>query len=148
MPVVLIVLLFGLFFQSAPEEITLDATVNQVIDGMTLDAQVDGNRTPVGYLGVETPAPNQRCGREALERNLQLASTGHIVLATDTAYTFDDKHRKLFYAYTPDGISIEETLISEGLAVAVRTDAAHGADLAALQAAAQANAQGCLWSAA
>jgi endonuclease YncB( thermonuclease family) len=144
----LIVLLIGLFFQPAPAETTLDATINQVIDGMTLDAQVDGSRTPVGYLGVETPAPNQRCGREALERNVQLAATGHILLAADAAYTFDDKHRKLFYAYTPDGISIEETLISEGLAVAVRTDAAHGADLAALQAAAQANAQGCLWSAA
>jgi endonuclease YncB( thermonuclease family) len=147
-PVVLIFLLFGLFFQTAPAEATLDATVNQVIDGMTLDAQVDGNRTAVGYLGVETPAPNQRCGREALARNLQLAATGHLLLAADAAYTFDDKHRKLFYAYTPDGISVEETLITEGLAIAVRTDAAHGPDLAALQADSQANAQGCLWSAA
>jgi endonuclease YncB( thermonuclease family) len=143
----LIVLLIGLFFQPAPAEATLDATINQVIDGMTLDAQVDGSRTPVGYLGVETPAPNQRCGREALERNLQLAASGHILLAADDAYTFDDKHRKLFYAYTPDGISIEETLIAEGLGVAVRTDAARGPDLAALQAAAQADGQGCLWSA-
>ena len=148
MPVVLIALLFGLFFQTAPAEATLDASINQVIDGMTLDAQVDGSRTPVGYLGVETPAANQRCGREALDRNRELTASGHILLAADAAYTFDDKHRKLFYAYTPDGISIDETLITEGLAAAVRTDAAHGPDLAALQAAAQADGQGCLWSAA
>jgi endonuclease YncB( thermonuclease family) len=146
-PVVLIALLFGLFFQVAPPDASVDATVNQVIDGSTLDAQVNDMRTPVGYLGIDTPALNQRCGQQAMQRNRDLiGGGGHVLLATDPLYQFDDHHRQLFYAYTVDGVSIEETLLNEGLAVAVRTDAGRGADLAALQAAAQASGQGCLWS--
>jgi endonuclease YncB( thermonuclease family) len=143
-PAVLIALLWGLFFQTEPFD--LDATVNRVIDGMTLDAQIDGTRTAVGYLGIETPAVNQRCGREAMDRNVQLAGA-HVWLVSDPFYDLDQQHRRLFYAFTVDGVSIDEMLIAEGLAHAVRTDAARGPDLAAIEAAAQANAQGCLWSA-
>jgi endonuclease YncB( thermonuclease family) len=150
MPGVLIVLLLGLFVQVGPAEPVgidggVDATVNQVIDGMTLDAQIDGIRTPVGYLGVQTPALNQRCGMEAAQRNRELAGT-HVILTTDPAYDLDQQHRRLYYAFSIDGVSIDETLVAEGLAQAAHPDAANGAQLQALQAAAQANAVGCLWS--
>ena len=124
---------------------TLDATVNRVIDGSTLDAQIDGVRTPVAYLGAAAPALNQPCGPEAAERSRELAGQ-HVLLAADPAYDLDGQHRRLFYAYTADGVSIDETLIREGLAHAVHPDASHGPDLAALEASAQADAQGCLWS--
>jgi endonuclease YncB( thermonuclease family) len=150
MPAFLIVALLGLFVQIAPADPVvveggLDATVNQVIDGMTLDAQIDGIRTPVAYLGVQTPALNQRCGPEAAQRNRELAGT-HVVLAADPAYDLDQQHRRLYYAFTVDGVSIDETLVAEGLAQAAHPDAANGAHLQALQAAAQSNAVGCLWS--
>jgi endonuclease YncB( thermonuclease family) len=150
MPALLIVLLLGLFAQIAPAEpVVVDggvgATVNQVIDGMTLDAQIDGIRTPVGYLGVQTPALNQRCGAEAAQRNRDLAGT-HVILTTDPAFELDAQHRRLYYAFTVDGISIDETLVAEGLAEAAHPDAANGPHLQTVQAEAQANAVGCLWS--
>jgi endonuclease YncB( thermonuclease family) len=120
------------------------AVVSRVIDGNTLDAQVDGIRTPVAYLGAETPVLNQPCGREAFERNRALAD-GSVDLEADPAYELDQQTRRLFYAYALDGTSIDEMLIAEGLARAVRTDAAHGEQLAAVEAEAQAAARGCLW---
>jgi endonuclease YncB( thermonuclease family) len=122
------------------------ATINQVIDGMTLDAQVSGMRIPVGYLGVETPSPAQRCGREAIARNRELAGVGQVLLTADPLYQVDERRRQLYYAFTPDGRSIEEVLIGEGLAVAVRTDATRGAALLALQESVQAGGKGCLWA--
>jgi endonuclease YncB( thermonuclease family) len=123
----------------------VDALVTRVVDGSTLDAQVRGMRTPVGYLGVSVPAVNQPCGQEAFQRNRELTAGG-ILLEADPLYSMDDHRRLLFYAFTPDGISIEETLIREGLAYATRSDAAHGPDLMAAEADAAANGQGCLWT--
>jgi endonuclease YncB( thermonuclease family) len=123
-----------------------DAMVTQVIDGSTLDAYVDGARTLVGYLGVETAAPFQQCGAEALARNRELA--GRLVrLEADPVYQFDLFGRRLFYAYTEGGTSIDAALVREGLAHAVRTDARHGAELARLEAEARAASRGCLWAA-
>ena len=129
----------------ASEQAPLEATVNRVWDGSTLDAYLDGRRTAIGYLGAETPALNRPCGPEARERNQQLAG-GRVLLESDPAYELDAVGRRLFYAYTADGVSIDETLVREGLARAVRTDAAHGADLLAAQAEAEAAGRGCLWS--
>ncbi len=125
----------------------VQASVTRAIDGSSLDARVDGARTALGYVGVETPAPNQRCGREALERNSALAQDA-VLLESDPAYTFDPNGRRLYYAYTLDGVSIDESLIREGLAHATRLDGLHGAQLAALEAEAQEARVGCLWSAA
>lgn len=121
------------------------ATITRVVTGDTLDAQVNGNRTPVGYLGARSPDINQPCGKEAFDRNQELTTQG-VLLESDPLYTTDDIHRTLFYAYTADGTSIDETLITEGLARAVRTDATHGADLAAAEADAAAAQRGCLWA--
>ena len=120
------------------------AQITRVVAGDTLDAQVNGNRTPIGYLGASTPDLNQPCGQEAFNRNQDLTAQG-VMLETDPLYSSDDRHRTLFYAYTPDGASIDQTLIEEGLAHAVRTDATHGADLAAAEADAAASQRGCLW---
>jgi endonuclease YncB( thermonuclease family) len=127
----------------APPLVT--ALVTRAVDGDTLDAQVNGARTPVGYLGASAPPVNRPCGQEAYERNRELVAQG-VLLEVDPLYTVDDRRRVLFYAYTPDGTSIEATLIREGLAQAARTDGAHGADLAALEAEASSSGQGCLWS--
>jgi endonuclease YncB( thermonuclease family) len=100
----------------------------------------------VGYLGAETAAGNTPCGQVALERNRELAG-GRVLLEADAAYEFDTIGRRLYYAFTPDGVSIDETLIREGLARAVRTDAGRGADLLTAQADAEAAGRGCLWAA-
>src|SRR5215467_11829523 len=100
----------------------VEAQITRVVDGDTLDAQVNGTRTPVGYIGVSVPDLNQPCGKEALARNQELTAQG-VLLQSDPLYSVDDHHRILFYAYTLDGTSIDETLVLEGLAHAARTDA-------------------------
>jgi endonuclease YncB( thermonuclease family) len=131
----------------ASDEPRLEAPVARAWDGTSLDAHVAGQRTAVGYLGAEAPAPNQPCGAEALARNRELAG-GRVLLEADAAYDLDARGRRLFYAYTEDGRSIEEILIREGLARAVRTDGAHGADLQAAEAETEAAGRGCLWQSA
>ena len=82
--------------------------------------------------------------REELAHNRELAGAA-VLLAEDPAYQVDPRGRLLYYAYTLEGVSIDATLIGEGLARAVRTDARHGAALTALEAAARAAGRGCLW---
>lgn len=128
------------------EDTTIEAFVTRVIDGSSLDAHVLGRRTGVGYLGAETPALNQPCGREALARNRELVGS-RVLLREDPSYQIDEIGRRLYYAYTPEGLSIDEALVSEGLARAARIDAAGGTRLATLQAEAEAETRGCLWGA-
>ena len=121
------------------------ATVNRVIDGSSLDAHVDGQRTAVAYLGAAAPSLRAPCGAEAAERNRELADDG-VLLESDPAYELDERGLRLFYAFTLDGATlIDEALIREGLAIAVRTDARYGERLAQLQTEAAAAGVGCLW---
>ena len=124
----------------------IEALVTRVIGASTLEARVFGNRTGVGYLGVWTPSVTQRCGQEAEARNREVAGT-RVLLEEEPDYHIDNAGRRLHYAYTASGVSIDATLVREGLALAVRPDARHGPVLAALQAEAEAIASGCLWAA-
>jgi len=130
--------------QEVDENPTPEADVTRVIDGSTLDAQVNGIRVAVGYLGIETMEANQPCGQAALQRNRELASD-HVLLMSDPLYDFDPLGRRLYYAFTLEGVSIDEVLVREGLAHAVRTDAVEGNTLAAAEAEAAAAGRGCLW---
>jgi endonuclease YncB( thermonuclease family) len=134
------------FAQDAPAEQPQlsEVLVTRAMDGDSLDARVDTFRTALGYLGVETPAINEPCGREALARNMELASD-RILVEADPAYEFDERGRRLFYAYTVDGVWIDEVLIREGFGFAIRTDTARGAHLAQVQAEAELAGVGCLW---
>ena len=130
--------------QASEDPPRVEAMVMRVIDGNSLDAHVSGNRTAVGYVGVETPAANQPCGREALARNRELVGA-RVLLEEDPGYQFDQAGRRLYHTYTLEGQLVDEVLVREGLAWAVRTDARHGAYLAALQAETEATGVGCLW---
>jgi endonuclease YncB( thermonuclease family) len=123
---------------------TPDAIVTRVIDGSTLDAHINGQRVAIGYLGVQTAPANEPCGQLALERNRELAGT-QVLLMSDPLYDFDEIGRRLYYAFTLEGISIDETLVREGLAHAVRTDGVEGSTLSAAEAEAAAAGRGCIW---
>ncbi len=125
----------------------LNAVINRPIDGDTLDASIDGVRTPVGLLGAIAPPLSAPCGQAAAARLAELAG-GEVLLQPDPDYSslLDPRRRRLFYAYTADGISIDETLVAEGLAHAAYPGAGHGQTLADLEQEAEANAQGCLWT--
>jgi endonuclease YncB( thermonuclease family) len=121
-----------------------DATVTRVIDGSTLDAQVDGVRTAIGYLGLEAPPLNEPCGVLAMERNRELVGR-RVRLISHAEFDVDPIGRKLYSVYTPEGISIPETLIREGLARAVDTGTAESFLLTQAQQEAEQSAIGCLW---
>ncbi|MBI3968024.1 MAG: PQQ-dependent sugar dehydrogenase, partial [Chloroflexi bacterium] len=128
-----------------PSEPELIATVIRVIDGESVEGLVQGRRTAIGYLGLAAPYENQPCGLAAKARNQELAGR-QIRLQADPAYGVDEIGRRLFYAFTADGESIEEILIREGYARAARTDASRGATLLAIEEDARLNQRGCLWS--
>ncbi len=123
---------------------TPEALVSRVIDGSTLDAEINGVRVAVGYLGVDTPPANQPCGQAALERNRQLVGE-RVLLMADPTYDFDLIGRRLYYAFTVDGVSIDEILVREGLGRAVRTEAVEGSVLQEAEADAAAAGRGCIW---
>ena len=76
----------------------------------------------VRYLLIDTPETvdprlkgPQPFGKEASERNQQLLESGNITIEFDIGEKVDRYGRLLAYVYV-DGISIQETLVSEGLA--------------------------------
>src|SRR6266542_5733739 len=122
------------------------AVLSRVIDGNTLDVQLDRQRVPVGLLGADTPNLRQPCGPEAMQRTSELLSDHNILLSDQSGVTVDALGRRLFYVFASDGSSIDATLIAEGLAHAAHLEASRGEEMALLEADAQANGRGCLWS--
>ena len=96
-----------------------EVQVVRVIDGDTLDS----TRGRVRLFGVDTPERGQRCASEATDRFQELA--GNIVRLEDGPRATDSFDRLLAYVYTQDGLSIDETLIREGLATAWTRDGQH-----------------------
>ena len=110
-----------------------------IVDGDTLD-------TPPGRIrlfGVDTPERGERCYKEAKGRLRALA--GNRVRVEPGPRDQDRGGRLLLYVYTESGISIDETLIREGLAVAWTRDGQHRDLLVALAKEAQTTGTGCLW---
>ena len=96
------------------------ATVAKHFDGDTLRL-ADGRR--VRLLGIDTPEMNYRHGlpqplaRQALARTQSLLPKHGPVCLTRDRKTQDRYGRELAHAFRPDGSSVEETLLREGLAV-------------------------------
>jgi len=115
-------------------------SVGRVIDGDTLDL-TDGTR--VRLYGVGTPERGESCFTEATDRLRQLA--GATVRLEDGPRLTDSYGRRLAYAYTLEGFSIEVILIGDGLAEAWTRDGQHRDTLVGLEQAARQNQAGCLW---
>ena len=120
----------------------VDCAENQVIrviDGDTLDT----TRGRVRLFGVNTPERGDRCASEATDRLQELA--GDSVRLEDGPRLTDQFGRLLAYVYTADGVSIDETLIREGMATAWTRDGQHRDYLVELENDARRNYAGCLW---
>ena len=114
-------------------------TVTRVIDGDTLVSPMGRVR----LYGVDTPEVGQRCADEATDRLRGLA--GDTVRVEPGPRSYDQYGRLLFYLYAADGESIDEVLVSEGLAVAWRKDGKHMQYLSEVERQARENDIGCLW---
>jgi micrococcal nuclease len=120
------------------------ATVENVIDGDTIDVLIDGERQRVRYYGIDAPEEGEECYEEATERNRQLLGTT-VRLEAD-ARNEDKYGRLLRYVFTNDGTSVDAALVSEGLAKAWREDGRYLARLTTLEIYAHEHGIGCLWN--
>lgn len=119
--------------------------VLDIIDGDTLDVEIDGREERVRVFGIDTAERGQRCYAEASSRLKDLA--GDELRLVDDVRDRDRNGRLLRYIYTPAGLSIDAVLISEGLANAWTRDGALRDALVELEAEARTRGRGCLWRA-
>ncbi len=94
--------------------------VLRVIDGDTF--ATSGNQS-VRLFGADTPERGEKCYREAIARLREL--TGGEVRVELGPRSRDRYGRLLYYVYTQNGDSIDEILVSEGLAKAWTRDGQH-----------------------
>jgi endonuclease YncB( thermonuclease family) len=120
------------------------ARVVRIIDGDTIRVVVNGREEPVRLYGIDTPERGEACFSQATERTRDLAGT-EVRLLRD-ARNRDRNGRLLRYVFTPDGLSIDASLVADGLAVAWTADGARREDLIRLEDMARSTAVGCLWS--
>jgi glucose/arabinose dehydrogenase/endonuclease YncB( thermonuclease family) len=115
----------------------------RVIDGDTLDVYLDGQRVPVGVIGVRTPQGNTDCGIQAAQQLRQLVKGG-VRLEEDSTLAIDGRFRRMYRAVTLDGRSIADDLVRNGFA---KTDGKgdYKRDLAQAESDASSAAQGCIW---
>jgi micrococcal nuclease len=119
------------------------ARVVTVIDGDTIDVLIDGEPQRVRYYGIDAPEEGEKCYEEATERNRELVGT--TVRLEPDARDKDEYGRLLRYVFTNEGVSVDATLVSEGLARAWRQDGRYATRLIILETDAQQDGTGCLW---
>ncbi|HVP05113.1 MAG TPA: S8 family serine peptidase [Dehalococcoidia bacterium] len=128
-----------------PSVQSLDLSFVRVIDGDSIEFW-NGSDWGVRYLGVDVPAGNTECGREATAKNWELTGAG-VHLEQEAPYDIDARGLRLYHAFMPDGTLVGEELIREGLARASNEDNQYKQRYLAAQADAEANGRGCLWGA-
>ena len=113
--------------------------VSRIIDGDTFDSP----KGRVRLFGVDTPERGERCYRAASDVLGQVA--GNLVRVEAGPRSRDPGGRRLYYAYTEAGNSIDEMLVREGLARAWTADGQHRDHLVGLEKEARRRSAGCLW---
>ncbi|MEC0283874.1 thermonuclease family protein [Terribacillus saccharophilus] len=100
----------------------VEVSLIRIVDGDTIKVNYNGQEETVRYLLVDTPetkAPNkcvQPYGKDASKRNEELVTdAGKLELEFDVGGRTDKYGRLLAYVYA-DGVSVQQTLLEEGLA--------------------------------
>lgn len=91
--------------------------VTRVIDGDTIDVELDGEVRRVRYIGVNTPERNEYCYSEASEANSLMVDGKSVRLVKDKSET-DRYGRLLRYVYAGD-VFVNLELVRQGYAEAV-----------------------------
>ena len=97
-----------------------DATVLRVVDGDTIDIEINGERQRVRYIGMNTPERGEPCFDEATQANVDLALGKAVHLVSDVSET-DRYGRLLRYVYVGD-VFVNLELVAQGYAEAVCID--------------------------
>jgi endonuclease YncB( thermonuclease family) len=120
------------------------ARVTYVVDGDTIEVEMNGSTFRVRYIGVNTPETDEACYAEASAANAALVDGQNVILVRDVSET-DRFNRLLRYIYLTDGTSVNERLVREGWAEAVeyRPDTRFTAQYREIEIEAAANGRGC-----
>lgn len=94
--------------------------VLSVIDGDTIDVDLDGETVRVRYVGVNTPERDEVCYSDATRANRALVERQTVRLVADVSDT-DRFGRLLRYVYVGDTF-VNRQLIADGWGEAVRYD--------------------------
>lgn len=114
-------------------------SVQQVLDANTLGTDL-GEISMYGAFVLDHP---EDCAELAEARLAELAGSQiRIEHGPQDSVRIADNHR---YLFTSDGVSVEETMIREGLAIAWTQDGQHLGWFLFQDAQAKANERGCLW---
>jgi endonuclease YncB( thermonuclease family) len=92
------------------------AVVTRIIDGDTIDVEINGAEFRVRYIGVNTTERGEPCSVEATAANAALVEGQTVTLVRDVSET-DRYGRLLRYVYA-DGIFVNAELVAQGYAEA------------------------------
>jgi endonuclease YncB( thermonuclease family) len=122
------------------------AVVTEIVDGDTIDVEIDGRSHTVRYIGVNTPERGDPFYDEATAANRDLVGGETVRLVQDVSET-DRYGRLLRYVYLRDGTFVNAALVRQGVAQAATfpPDVAHQEEFTALQEEARAAGRG-LWA--
>lgn len=94
------------------------ARVTQIIDGNTIEVEMNGTTYQVRYIGLDTPEQGAAYYQEAVEANEVLVAGKEVVLVKDVTET-DQLSRLMRYVYLTDGTFVNAELVKQGYASAV-----------------------------
>lgn len=104
----------------APDDV-LPAPLHRVLgitDGDTIDVEIDGIRTRLRIIGVDTPERGE-CGyQEASSAMQSLVQSRQVRLEADETQADADRYDRLLrHVFTEDGVNVAEEIIARGLGV-------------------------------
>jgi len=99
----------------AAETTNREVFVIGIVDGDTIDVDIDGQPYRIRYIGVDTPERGQPGYAEAKEANAALVSGKKVTLERDIS-ELDRYGRLLRYVYLDD-VMVNATLVEKGYAV-------------------------------
>jgi len=102
---------------------TKEVLVTKVIDGDTIQVDIDGKNETLRLIGIDTPEtvdprkPVQCFGKEASAKAKSLLSGKSVMLEADPTQGERDKYQRLLrYVFLEDGTNFNKLMISEGYA--------------------------------
>jgi len=110
------------YFQEVPPSSTVEARVTRVVDGDTIDVDIDGVVHRVRYIGIDTPEtvhpsePVECFGKEASDKNSELVDGKIVRLEKDVSET--DKYGRLLRYVWVGEIFVNDYLVRYGYAYA------------------------------
>lgn len=109
------------FFPSLPPEgfcvpktVAQEALAVAVLDGDTIDVNMEGKIYRVRYIGIDAPETDEPLFQEATQANASLVLNKKLILVKDVSET--DHHGRLLRYVFADGVFVNYALINKGYA--------------------------------